>query len=276
MYDSQNIQSALSRIENKKVREQFDRSGFYRAIVVSNSDPMGIGRIKIRIPALHGVDTNQPSYVDDTMLPYAFPGVIQGAGYREGQYLLPSAGHVVWVSFEAGTDNFIYFGGLYSKAPEKGKYIYKGRSVNNGDPIFATDDDIPSNYHPDRHILYRSISGDIIYIDDRRLDESIVLENRTGNKISFGDKTITIVTANPIEGYFPYMDIMYCDSKHMDSLIFNVDSKNIFTDTSLHEVASTIRRGNTVVFTNNGKIKGTGIVDTVSSNSVRIKLILQS
>ena len=276
MYDQQNVQMALSRIENKQVQEKFKREGFYRAQVVSNVDPMGIGRVKIRIPSLHGVNSKQVGYVEDSMLPYAFPGIIQGAGSGEGQYLLPSVGHTVWVSFEAGTENFIYFGGLYSKASTNGKYIYKGRTVNNGNPILTTSDDLPTNYDPDKHVLYRSTFGDIVYIDDRRIDGSIVIENRTGNKIQFNDKNISITTTNPINAYLPYMDILYSDSKNINGLISTVDSANIFTDTSLSEKVSTIRKGNIIVFINGEKIKGTGIVDKYAGNSIAVKLISQN
>ena len=272
MYNQQNIQSALSRIENKQIAEEFDRSNFYRAIVVSNDDPMHIGRVKIRIPSLHGSDPSQTHYVADSSLPYAFPGVMQGAGYHEGQYLLPSKGHVVWVSFEYGTDNFIYFGGLYSKAPMKTKYIQKGRNVNSGNPILVAGDDVPDNYHPDRHIIYRGWAGDTIYIDDTRSSEAIVLENRYGNKIKMGE-TVVIESSSALDAYIACMDVVYCRHDLANGLQFSLNIADIFVDPS-HEIqAGEINKGNIVVFNNKNKIEHTGIVARVSSDTVNIKLI---
>ena len=274
MYDSQNIDVALSKIENKKVAEQFNRSGFYRATVVSNIDPMRIGRIKIRIPSLHGVVPDQIGYVDDSMLPYAFPGAIQGAGFNEGQYLIPSPGHTVWVSFETGTENFIYFGSLYSIAPERDRYIYKSRTVNNGEPILAISDDIPTDYDPDRHVLFRSIFGDIIYIDDRKNEGSIVIQNKSGNKISFGTNTISVKTAEPLSAYYPYTDIYYCSNNNLsDDLTCVVNITDIYTDSELVRNVDKLYKGNLIVFINGNHIYGTGIVNSVNIDNITIKLV---
>lgn len=275
MYNQQNIQAALSKIENKQIREKFNRNGFYRATVVSNDDPLRLGRIKIRIPSLHGVNTDQLNYVDDGSLPYAFPGVCQGAGYLEGQYLLPSQGHTVWVSFETGTDNFIYFGGLYSTAPGSEKYVYKTRNINNGNPIKVYSNDIPSDYHSEKHVLYRSWSGDTVFIDESRPGQSIVIENRYGNKISFNERTINFNTKDPLNAHLPYMDILYCDSKYLNGLDFEIESSKLFINTDLSDKVEKIAKGNIVVFISKDKIKGTGIVSKIGSN-LRIQIISQN
>lgn len=274
MYNQQNIQSALSNIQNRQIREQFDRSGFYRAIVVSNDDPQCIGRIKIRIPSLHGSNPEQLGYMDDSMLPYAFPGIFQGAGYREGQYMLPSVGHIVWVSFETGTDNFIYFGGLYSIEPEEdAKYVYKGRDINQGVPILVTDKDLPNDYDANKHVIYRTPFGDIIYIDDRTNRESIVIENRYGNKIKLERDTVVITSTKPLKADYPYMHISYCSSSLINGLIFTVPKSQVFTDTSLSTVVDTLYKGSTVVFIKSDQVKGTGIVEQSSDTEVTIRLI---
>lgn len=275
MYNSQNIPAALSRIENMQVRENFKREGFYRASVVSNIDPMGLGRIKVRIPSLHGVSEDQTGYVSDTSLPYAFPGSIAGAGYREGQYIIPSIGHTVWVSFETGTENLIYFGSLYSKAPENDKFIYKSRETNNGEPIQVLLDDIPADYHPDKHVIYKSYFGDIIYIDDRKKEGTIVIEDRKGNKISFGN-TVTISTKEPLNANFPYMKILYSSIDYKGGAGFRVPRDRVFEDSTLETQATDIVRDAIMVFMDGDEIGGTGLIYDYTSEEVLVGLISEA
>ena len=273
MYNQQNVQAALSNIQNRQIRESFDRSGFYRAIVVSNDDPLGIGRIKIRIPALHGSNSEQLGYMDDSMLPFAFPGIFQGAGYREGQYMLPSVGHTVWVSFETGTDHYIYFGGLYSIEPEDTKYVYKGRDINNGVPILVAGRDLPNDYDANKHVIYRTTFGDIIYIDDRANRESIVIENRHGNKIKLEKDTVVITSKNPLKADYPYTHVSYCRGDLIGGLLFKIPKSEIFTDIDLATTVQSLYKGSTIVFIDGDKIKGTGLVDYVNDTEASIRLI---
>ena len=46
-----------------------DYSLFYRGVVVDVNDPLKLGRAKIRIPSLHGVNSRLENFVPDASLP---------------------------------------------------------------------------------------------------------------------------------------------------------------------------------------------------------------
>lgn len=70
-------------------------NGVYRAVVADSRDPDGLGRLKVRIPALTGAATSE----------WIYPVI--GAGY----VVVPKAGEQVWVLFEAGdVENPVWLG----------------------------------------------------------------------------------------------------------------------------------------------------------------------
>lgn len=82
----------------------------YRGIVESNEDPKGLGRCKIRVPAVHGA-LNYP--ID--ILPWARPLVLTPVSKGRGSVNIPDVGDIVWVMFEGSERDFpIYLGGTYS------------------------------------------------------------------------------------------------------------------------------------------------------------------
>lgn len=92
--------------------------GMYRGIVVSNEDPQGVGRIKVRVPALGQKKTDWmwawPKFpgpcgkVDDDSYGFYFPP--------------PADGEMVWVEFEVGrVKHPVYTGGWWGKDELPGK-----------------------------------------------------------------------------------------------------------------------------------------------------------
>ena len=67
--------------------------GKYRGIVSDVNDPDGMGRLKAKVDALHGNETD-----------WALP-VAPFAGSGHGLVLIPEVGDGVWVEFEAGDMN---------------------------------------------------------------------------------------------------------------------------------------------------------------------------
>lgn len=65
--------------------------GKYRGQVVDNADPLGLGRVRVNVPAVLG--TGQKGWALPA-LPYAGPGV--------GFFAVPPRGAAVWVEFEGG------------------------------------------------------------------------------------------------------------------------------------------------------------------------------
>jgi uncharacterized protein involved in type VI secretion and phage assembly len=82
--------------------------GKYRGRVVSNDDPLGLGRVQISCPALLG--SGRQSWALPS-LPYAGPGV--------GLFLVPPAGADIWVEFEGGDlDRPIWTGCFWSSSDD--------------------------------------------------------------------------------------------------------------------------------------------------------------
>lgn len=84
----------LLHIEDRlRMLEGFPRRAYgkYRGIVVDNQgDPAGAGRIKVRVPEIHG---------DDSV--WAWP-CVPYAGPQVGWFMMPPVDAGVWVEFEAG------------------------------------------------------------------------------------------------------------------------------------------------------------------------------
>lgn len=269
MYNSQNIQISLSQLQNAQVRNTENREGFYRAIVISNKDPYNIARVKIRIPSFHGTSSAQTFYVDDNNLPWAWPGAFLGSNYQSGQYILPLEGSTVWVSFETGTSNFIYFGSLYSSAPNSEKYVYFDRGVNRGEPLLVEGDDIPSDYNSNKYIIYRSPKGSCIYIDDRDSSECIVIEDSHGNKVTMNGFGIALESANYLKANFPYYKTYYVSkSKVSNDVELVLKLEDIYEDAKLTVKASNITIGSRLIYVNSNKVAGSGIITENSQNLI--------
>lgn len=158
---------------------KFDYNSFYRAIVESIDDPDHIGRIKVRIPSLHGDS-------DVSTLPYAYPAIFAGLGNQVGQFILPPVGSIVFVTFEYSNEHRpIYFGGIPTKLGDSDQEQYYGPRINKGQPKLVTSDDIPDEYTGSEYIIYKSPSGSIIYIDDNDYNPQIVVRDSIGQEMRF-------------------------------------------------------------------------------------------
>lgn len=270
MYDSQNVDIALSRIYNEQVKNEENRTGFYRAIVVNNKDDDNLGRVQIRIPAFHGSNSEQTFYISDDRLPYAYPASLNAAGNQSGQFLLPLVGSLVWVSFETGTDNFVYFGGVYTAEPTGNRYIYFDRSTNNGEAMQITEDDIPSNYDPNRYVLYRSPKGAEIVIDERDRIEDVEIIDQHGNKITLNRNGASVISDGIFSANFPYLHTYFIDHSYASMLPqFQVDVDKIFNNVLLttNDIPS---KGSRLMYIKSGECVGTGIVLSVINNKATI------
>lgn len=65
--------------------------GKFRGRVVSNDDPLRIGRVTVKVPDVLGDETST----------WAMP-CLPFTGPQSGQYVVPAAGAGVWVEFEQG------------------------------------------------------------------------------------------------------------------------------------------------------------------------------
>lgn len=152
--------------------------GKYRGTVVDNDDPDKMGRIKAKVPAVLG---------EETETPWALP-CAPFSGNSMGQLTLPSVEARVWIEFEGGdVSRPIWSGGWWPQ------------------------DQIPKNEKdkqasPQLRVI-RSESGMVISFDDE--SESLTLSDQNGNnlmtilaqegKIKIQGKTKVVVEAPAIE-----------------------------------------------------------------------------
>ena len=103
--------------------------GNYRAIVVDDKDEFESGRIKIRVPNVHGTSEDVP----DSALPWAiYSDPFMGGSVDVGGLIVPDIGSKVWVFFEEGDhDQPVYFAGAPSRPdlPEERKTGYPRTKV---------------------------------------------------------------------------------------------------------------------------------------------------
>lgn len=189
--------SFLGTNANVTTVKDFDYNSFYRAYVVSIDDPDNMGRIKVRIPSLHGSATEMSL----SSLPYAYPACFTGLGNQVGQFMLPPVNSIVFVTFEYSDEHrVIYFGGVPT-LPYDGKEQYYGPHINDGEPKKITKADVPSEYTGTQAIVYKSPSGAIIMIDDNDDIKTVTIKDSTGKMfrlISATDYT-TGITEDLIE-----------------------------------------------------------------------------
>lgn len=154
--------------------DKFDFNSFYRAYVIDNQDPDKLGRVKIRIPSLHGTSTTYP---------WAYPASLTGFGFQTGMFILPPVGAMVWVTFEYSDEHRpIYFGGIPTTYAE-GKSQSYGPFINNGYPVAVTNDDLPFEYTGTQQIIYKSPKSSILYFDSSDINNLIVMKNINGQGI---------------------------------------------------------------------------------------------
>lgn len=177
--------------QTQDMREKVDYNAFYSAIVTGTRDPLKLGRVQIRIPALHGVNTNQAYYIPDNVLPWARPGVFNGAGNDTGQFLVPEKGTRVFVTFEYNDPNSaIYFGGIPTKIGTVGntKEYNDNRDIYSGEEVTITSDDTIQNKRDSEAVktVFKSFKGATIEIDDKDGQEAIRIISADGQVIEMG------------------------------------------------------------------------------------------
>jgi len=146
--------------------------GNYRGEVLSNEDPLKLGRIKVRIfPMLAGI-------TDPALLPWAVPAMplSSGAGEDFGTFCVPEVGANVWVFLEAGD---IYQPVYFAEATDGVK----------GLPVGIIED------YPNTTVM-ETKTGIIIKINRKSGSEDILVEHPSGSSIQFAKDGTLLMTTN--------------------------------------------------------------------------------
>lgn len=190
--------SASNKIEQKRqeMLKAYDinYNAFYRGYVVDNNDPLKLGRVRVRVPSIHGIYTDSDNYVPNSMIPWASSGIFNGAANDSGQYLVPDVGSVVFTTYEYDNQAFpIYFGGIVSKHGSSSKNL-SSLNINQNNKYEVNDDDLIKDIvHGTERVIYKSLKGATIMLDDYDGQEYIKIIDQSGQTISlenYSDKLL--------------------------------------------------------------------------------------
>ena len=163
-----------------------DLSGFFRGRVEANSDPLQLGRVKVRVPMFHGLPGDGISL---EALPWAFI-LNRSSGYNYGSFIVPEIGEYVLVIFE-DKDQYrpIVLGSLYGTNTTISKEY--GPDSNGKWYGEIGKDEVPIEAQvgvPDVKMVYKNRSGSYSYYDNRYPTEKIITRDRFTQKIEFDVK----------------------------------------------------------------------------------------
>ena len=185
--------------------------GIYRARVESNLDPLHLGRIKPRIPQLHGI--SGATALSNEALPWAFPITLTGTGYNHGSCIVPETGDYVFVMFENGDRNSpVYLGGCYGIPNNSKQYgnlgnnpsaqsMYRGHGWKSPQGLNEVPAEVyPVGDSPNGKIIYKSPKGFVIMIDETDNCESLIICDNDNQQIKISNPSDDSISEIAIEG----------------------------------------------------------------------------
>jgi uncharacterized protein involved in type VI secretion and phage assembly len=160
--------------------------GKYEGVVTRTDDPLEIGRLRARVPAVLGEDVESG---------WAIPCMPFGGGKNRGFLAVPEVGDTVWVEFAAGDPTRPIWNGVFWGAPDSsGQPDDLGEATGSEVPTGDSDDDKAG---PGRVIL-RTKGGHRIVWDDE--NEEIVVAHGGGKaEIRLNKDGEVIITAEAIK-----------------------------------------------------------------------------
>ena len=166
-------------------------NGVYRARVEFNQDPNEQGRARIRVPELHGLKTNG---VKTDSLPWASL-MGSSAGYGYGQFMVPEVGEYVMVSFENG-DPYkpIIMGSVYGAGSNNPKEYGTDEEDDEKWNSIPKDREVAKEnlrIVPSMKTLYKSPTGAIIAVDEKKGAENILIGDGLGQHIKISTNMST-------------------------------------------------------------------------------------
>lgn len=175
-----------SRVIEKRM-EPFEETNdipLRRAIVTDNDDPKRIGRVRIRIVSIHGIE-GEPDAISNDELPWALP-CFPSATYNSGFCILPEVNSTVWVLFEDGSlDKPVYIGGMFGTGTAVGRQVgntsggeYRSQRLYKSE--------VPDEFTPDNEtkIVYKSPKGASLIVREQLGEESVELRDQLGDTLT--------------------------------------------------------------------------------------------
>lgn len=178
-------------MSNKYVGRKTDKEifGRIRGQVEDRSDPLRLGRVRVRIPMLHGLKSSENS-IKTGDLPWAMPSMSVPCGQDFGQYLVPPLGSWVWLECEEGSaQKLVYVGSYWDMSDKEVTYSSSNSDIaeikSDAKPRQIQDQFTQSkSLEPTKDILYKSLKGATIVIEEADEKESFSLIDRLGQTIA--------------------------------------------------------------------------------------------
>jgi len=155
--------------------------GKYRGMVISNIDPMQIGRLLVQVPDVTGL---APSSWAMPCFPFS--------GKQMGAWGLPQIGTGVWVEFEQGNADYPIWSGCWFGSPAEVPALALAAPPGISNVVLQTTlqntlmiSDVPG---PTGGILLKTTTGAMISISD----VGITISNGKGAMIVMAGPTVTI------------------------------------------------------------------------------------
>ena len=279
-----------SSMEDVLDKLKIDYNAFYRAYVIDNNDIENLGRVKVRIPVIHGTNSSSEYYTPNSALPWASPGVFNSSGNDSGAYLIPYVGDTVFVTFEYNNPTLpIYFGGIPSKKGNKSKTLSSTNILNNLNIVYDDNDLIKDIVHGTERVIYKSLKGATIIVDDFDGEEYIKIIDQSGQTITMQNYGSYLFRRKNLLGISPKSKIEITNNQgdiislknnevfiQSDSLKINTNSIDIpgrTRDYSIEANLADIINGETIVeFNKDNKLsykEYNNVIDEIIGNITR-------
>lgn len=172
--------------------------GIYEGIVEYINDPAQLGRIKVRVLCKDGFEK-----IKTESLPWASPCMPFGGGPGFGTITVPVEGSSVYVMFKQGDPNLpVYMGALYGNPGQEMKMLTNLAGdlpnednmsmVKKGEawtappgPDMPREFLIQSNNRPERSVIFKTVKGASIDVNDRDQEERLAIHDRAGQALVF-------------------------------------------------------------------------------------------
>ncbi|MCM1220752.1 MAG: phage baseplate assembly protein V [Lachnospiraceae bacterium] len=275
---------STSTLEANKDTGMEPLNGFYRGRVETNLDPQHLGRIKVRVPQLHGVPNgeNSDEIIANEDIPWAFPVAPFGAGSEHGSMIVPETGDYVFVAFENGDRHSpIYFGGCYGIPKEPKQYgnigsdaasqsMFKGQGWTSGPGVTECPAEVyPGGIDsPNGKVVYKSPKGFLIMTNETDDQEQLIICDNDNQQIIINnpshDRQSEIILSGK-HGQSIQL-VSYQDEGDAQILLMSPDQvsrteiKNDFSTRKIDKITFTIKKDETAVM-EAGKAKITNTLD---------------
>ena len=254
---------ARTRNEFLHAREDFSVQtklyGVFRGIVENCSDPLAMGKVQVRVPAIHGLLTEDESqdHIPTLSLPWASLISYGGGHYDHGAQITYPCGSVVAVCFEGGNHYTPIILGSYSfnchhddvpvvsdpknRWPEY-RVPYGGGTTNTViGPTNPSEGAMVYVLTPTRGVLHKSFKGHTIWYEDKDNAECFEILDRCGQ----GMRMECNVSYSNNQDNKSARRLPSTFSEHKFDNIS--PSRVMFRDTGLNEVKLEVYNGNKII-----------------------------